>query len=116
MTSESSPTGQGQINVTCSQCGELQPSNNVRCARCGTSLETKEQRKARLAELEQSRREAERNDVANERIMGFGLNGTRARFGTAEFFSEMSNQLRRRYVIILVIIVVVFVMTIVYGH
>jgi hypothetical protein len=116
MTSESPPAGQDEFNVICPSCGEVQPSNNVRCARCGTSLETKERRKTRLAELEQSRREAERNDVANERIMGFGLNGTRARFGTAEFFSEMSNQLRRRYVIVLVIIAVAFVLTILYGH
>jgi hypothetical protein len=104
-------------DTPCAQCGEIQPSDNVRCARCGASLETEAQRKTRLSALERSRREAERNDVAIERMPGFGFNGTpRARFGTAEFFTGMSNQLRRRYVTVLVIIVVVVVFTILYGQ
>jgi hypothetical protein len=94
------------IPVTCAQCGEVQPKDFIVCARCGASLETKEQRKVRLATLERSRRETERNDVSIQRLPGFGTNGTpRAAFGTRAFFSEMSNQLRRRYILVVVIIV-----------
>lgn len=104
MTSESLPTSQSESDVTCPQCHEVQSSDNVRCARCGASLETREQRKARLAEVERSRREAERDSVAIQRIPGFGTNGNQgANFGTRQFFAEMSNQRRRRYIIVLVV-------------
>jgi DNA-directed RNA polymerase subunit RPC12/RpoP len=83
--------------ITCPKCGEVQSNKDYLCARCGTSLETAEQRKQRLWELEMSRREAERNDVSIQRITG-GVNGNpRASFFSQEFFSEMSNQMRRRY-------------------
>jgi uncharacterized membrane protein YvbJ len=83
--------------VTCSKCGEVQSSDYFLCARCGMSLETAEQRKRRLQELEMSRREAERNDVSIQRITG-SVNGIpRASFFSQQFFSEMSNQMRRRY-------------------
>jgi uncharacterized membrane protein YvbJ len=96
--------------ITCAQCGEVQSSDQIRCARCGTSLETNDQRRLRLSLLEQSRREAERNDVAIERLPGFGINGTpRARFGSVEFFAGMSNQLRRRYVITAAILAIFLV-------
>jgi hypothetical protein len=96
--------------ITCAQCGEVQSSDYFLCARCGASLETTEQRKVRLAILEQSRREAERNDVSIQRFPGFGTNGTpRAVFGSRAFFSEMSHQLRRRYYIATVIVAVAFV-------
>jgi len=99
-----------ETQVTCPSCGEVQSSPNVRCARCGTSLETKQQRTLRLAELERSRREAERNDVSIQRFPGFGTNGTPiAKWGTREFFAQMSNQLRRRYFFVLMIIVIGFV-------
>jgi hypothetical protein len=78
--------------VTCALCGEVQSSGVVRCAKCGSSMETDEQRTVRLAGLEQSRRESERNDVSIHRLPGFGTNGT------PRGFSEMSNQLRRRYI------------------
>ncbi len=101
-------------NIVCAQCEEEQDSKNIRCARCGASLETNEQRQRRLAVLEQSRREAERRDVSIQRLPGFGVNGTpRAMFGTKEFFSEMSNQLRRRYYVAfaVVLIPVVYLLT-----
>jgi PHP family Zn ribbon phosphoesterase len=103
----------GSDIIACAQCGEDQDAKNIRCARCGASLETTEQRQRRLADLEQSRRDAERSDVSIQRLPGFGLNGTpRAMFGTKEFFSEMSNQMRRRYyaVVAVVVIVVVFLL------
>ena len=78
--------------VTCGHCGEVQSIGSDRCAMCGDSLETSEQRRVLLAGQEQSRREAERNDVSIHRFPGFGTNGTPRAFG------EMSNQLRRRYV------------------
>jgi hypothetical protein len=68
-------------------------------------LETAEERKQRLAALELSRREAEHDDVSIQRLPGFGANGTpRAVFGTREFFSEMSNQMRRRWIITIVVV------------
>ena len=96
--------------ITCAQCQEPQSSDNLRCARCGDSLETKEQRQSRLARLEQSRRVAERNDVSIQRIAGFGTKGTKGpKFGTKEFFDEMSNQRRRSFIITLGVIVVCFI-------
>jgi uncharacterized membrane protein YvbJ len=83
--------------VTCEHCGEVQSSGVARCAKCGDSLETSEQRKVRLAGQEQSRREAEHNDVSIHRFPGFGTNGTPRPFG------EMSHQLRRRYIVAAVI-------------
>ena len=101
-----------EVSVTCPKCGEVQSNKDHLCARCGASLENKEQRRQRLAALEQSRRERERNDVSIQRLPGFGINGdARASFFSKEYFSEMSNQMRRRYVIvvgILVVSVVVF--------
>jgi hypothetical protein len=97
-------------DIECPQCGEDQDAKNLRCARCGASLETTEQRQRRTANLEQSRRDAERSDVFIQRLPGFGVNGTpRAMFGTKEFFSEMSNQLRRRYYVVIAVIVVIAV-------
>ena len=104
-------------DVTCPECDEVQSRDAIRCARCGHTWGSAEQRRQRRATIEQARREAERNDVSIERIRGFGFNGTpRARFGTAEFFQGMSNQLRRRYVIVLAIAVLVSVCAILYGH
>jgi hypothetical protein len=91
--------------ITCARCGEVQSSDVILCARCGASLETTEQKKARLKVLEQSRRAAEHDDVSIQRLPGFGTNGTpRAAFGSRSFFSEMSNQLRRRYIVATVIV------------
>jgi uncharacterized membrane protein YvbJ len=91
--------------ITCPNCGEVQSNGDFLCARCGASLETTEQRKQRLRELEMSRREAERDDVSIQRITG-GVNGIpRASFFSQQFFSEMSNQMRRRYVIVVVAVV-----------
>jgi hypothetical protein len=54
-----------------------------------------------------SRREAERNDVSIQRITG-SVNGIpRASFFSQQFFSEMSNQMRRRYLIVIVAVVAV---------
>jgi len=95
--------------VTCAKCGEVQSSDYVLCARCGASLETKEQRKERLAVIEQSRREAERVSVAIQRLPGFGTNGTKGEsFGTRQYFASMSNQRRRRFMIVLVVFVIGF--------
>ena len=70
-------------------------------------METTEQRTQRLRELEMSRREAERDDVSIQRITG-GVNGIpRASFFSQQFFSEMLNQMRRRYVIVVVAVVAV---------
>jgi hypothetical protein len=92
--------------IICARCDELQSKDHLRCARCGDSLETKEQRRVRLARLERSRRAAEREDVSIHRIPGFGINGTSGpRFGTKEFFQEMSNQRRRSFIVLGVIIV-----------
>jgi hypothetical protein len=99
---------------TCAKCAEVQSSDNFLCARCGASLETTEQRKTRLAALEQSRREAERSDVSIQRFPGFGTNGNpRAVFGSKTFFSEMSHQLRRRYIVAIVVVAAAFVVLIV---
>jgi len=96
--------------VTCPTCGEVQFSGDFLCARCGASLETKEQRHERRANLEQSRREAERNDVSIQRFPGFGTNGTSsAKWGTRQYCNQMSNQLRRRYVVVVVFIAICFV-------
>jgi DNA-directed RNA polymerase subunit RPC12/RpoP len=85
------------VVITCPNCGELQTDANYLCARCGASLETNEERRQRLRTLEQSRRSAERSDVSIQRITG-GVNGVpRASFFSEQFFSEMSNQMRRRY-------------------
>ena len=103
-----------EVMITCPKCGEVQSDTDFLCARCGASLETAEQRKARLHELEMSRREAERNDVSIQRITG-GVNGIpRASFFSQQFFSEMSNQMRRRYAylfggVIAVLLVMIFV-------
>jgi uncharacterized membrane protein YvbJ len=94
--------------VACAQCGETQSSGNVRCAKCGASMETDEQRRVRLARLEQTRREGERNDVSIHRLPGFGTNGTSRSFG------EMSHQLRRRYIIAASLAVLAFVFIIVH--
>ena len=110
MTSESFP-GHRNVDVTCPTCGEVQSLENVRCARCGASLEASEQRKARLARIEQSRREAERTSVATPRMPGFGQND---RQGTRQFFAEMSNQRRRR--IMFVFVVAALGMILVYNH
>ena len=83
--------------ITCPKCDEVQSNTNYLCARCGTSLESTEQHTARLHNLEMSRREAERIDVAITGITG-RVNGTsRASFFSQRFFSEMSHQMRRRY-------------------
>ena len=83
------------------KCHEVQPKIDFRCARCGASLETKEPRKARLAVLEQSRREAERDDVAIQRLPGFGTNGTpSAAFGTRRYWAEMSNERRHLFLVV----------------
>jgi DNA-directed RNA polymerase subunit RPC12/RpoP len=83
--------------ITCPKCGEVQSNRDYLCARCGASLETAEQRKQRLHELEMSRRAAERNDVSIQRITGSVNGNPRASFFSQQFFSEMSNQMRRRY-------------------
>ncbi|MGD0691452.1 MAG: hypothetical protein ABSA22_03845 [Acidimicrobiales bacterium] len=70
-------------------------------------METKDQRRQRLRDIEMSRREAERNDVSIQRITG-SVNGIpRASFFSQQFFSEMSNQMRRRYLIVIVAVVAV---------
>jgi hypothetical protein len=80
---------------------EVQPKIDFRCARGGASLETKEQRKARLAVLEQSRREAERDDVTIQRLPGFGTNGPpSAAFGTRQNLAEMSNERRHLFLVV----------------
>jgi DNA-directed RNA polymerase subunit RPC12/RpoP len=102
------------VLITCPKCGEVQSNKDYLCARCGASLETPEQRKERLHELEMSRREAERNDVSIQRITG-GVNGTpRAYFFSQQFLTQMSNQMRRRYAyvfggVIAVLLVMIFV-------
>jgi hypothetical protein len=96
-------------NVVCPECQEVQSSDNLRCARCGISLETKEQRKVRLAALEQERRQAERSDVSIQRLPGFGVNGSAPAFGTRKYLDNMSNQRRRRIVFALLVGAVVFV-------
>ena len=63
-----------EVMITCPNCGEVQSNTDFQCARCGASLETGEQRKERLRDLEMSRREAERNDVSIQRITG-SVNG-----------------------------------------
>jgi DNA-directed RNA polymerase subunit RPC12/RpoP len=86
--------------IKCPKCGEVQSTTDYLCSRCGTSLETAAQHKERLHELEMSRREAERNDVSIQRITG-SVNGVpRASFFSQQFFSEMSNQMRRRYALL----------------
>jgi hypothetical protein len=94
--------------VTCTQCGEIQSSDDILCARCGATMESDDQRKSRLARLEQLRREAERNDVSIHRLPGFGSNGS------PRAFSEMSHQLRRRYIIAAVIAGLAFVFLLVH--
>jgi uncharacterized membrane protein YvbJ len=102
-----------EVMITCPKCGEVQSNEDYLCARCGTSLETEEQRKQRLHELEMSRREAERNDVSIQRISG-GVNGIpRASFFSQQYFSEMSNQMRRRFAyvfggVIVIVLVMIF--------
>jgi len=86
-----------EVQITCPKCDEVQSDTNIRCARCGTSLETAAQRTTRLHELEMSRREAERNDVSIQGITGRVNGNRRASFFSQQFFSEMSNQMRRRY-------------------
>ena len=101
-------------SVTCAQCSEVQPSENALCARCGAPLGTEEDRKAHRRALELHRREVERNDVSIQRFPGFGTNGTpRAKFGSPEFFSQMSNQMRRRYIVGLGVIVAYLIFLIV---
>jgi uncharacterized membrane protein YvbJ len=93
--------------ITCPKCGEVQSNTDYLCARCGTSLETTEQRKERLRDIEMARREAERNDVSIQRITG-GVNGIpRASFFSRQFFSEMSNQMRRRYALVFGSVIVI---------
>jgi uncharacterized membrane protein YvbJ len=102
-----------EVMVTCPNCGEVQSDEDYRCARCGTSLENEEQRKRRLHDLEMKRREAERNDVSIMRITG-GVNGNqRAPFFSQEFFSEMSNQMRRRFAFVFggIIVCVIILIT-----
>lgn len=89
--------------VTCTQCGEVQSSSDLLCSRCGAAMESGDHLTVRLAELEQSRREAERNDVSIHRLPGFGTNGS------PRAFSEMSHQLRRRYIIASVVAGLAFV-------
>jgi len=93
--------------VTCPKCGEAQSTKNYQCARCGASLETPEQRKKRLRDLEMSRREAEKNDVSIQRITGSVNGNPRASFFSPEFFSEMSNQMRRRYLYVVIGVIAV---------
>jgi len=96
-----------EVMITCPACGEVQSNADFLCARCGASLETKDQRRQRLRDIEMSRREAERNDVSIQRITG-SVNGIpRASFFSQQFFSEMSNQMRRRYLIVIVAVVAV---------
>jgi hypothetical protein len=61
-----------------------------------------------------ARREAERNDVSIQRITG-GVNGNpRASFFSQQFFSEMSNQMRRRYAFVfggVIVIALVMIFT-----
>jgi uncharacterized membrane protein YvbJ len=103
------------VMITCPKCGEVQSNKDYLCSRCGTSLETTEQRKVRLHDLEMSRREAERNDVSIQRITG-GVNGIpRASFFSQQFFSDMSHQMRRRYAyvfggVIAVLLAMIFTM------
>src|ERR1035438_427116 len=90
--------------AACPKCGEEQVADDLRCARCGSSLETTEQRKERLAAIEQSRRDAERDSVSIQRLPGFGTNGPRGEsFGPRQYFATMSNQRRRHLVIVLVV-------------
>jgi hypothetical protein len=92
--------------ITGPHCGEIQSKDDFRC---GASLETKEQHKQRLADLEQSRREAERDSVSIQRFPGFGTNGTKGEsFGTRQYFASMSNQQRRRFAIVLVVFAIGF--------
>jgi uncharacterized membrane protein YvbJ len=84
-------------DITCPHCGEVQSKDHIRCSRCGESLETTEQREARLALIEQSRREAEREAVLIPRRLGEMNTGA----SLQQFFSEMSNHRRRRLLIVL---------------
>lgn len=96
-------------DIVCAKCGEDQSALNLRCARCGGSLETTERRQERLAAVEQTRREAERDSVSIQRLPGFGVNGTRGEsFGTRQYFASMSNQRRRRFAIVLVVFAIGF--------
>jgi hypothetical protein len=88
-------------DITCPHREEVQPKKDFRCTRCGESFETKEQRKQQLADLEQSRREAERASVSIQRFPGFGTNGNKtAAFGTRQFWVEMSNQRRHLFLVV----------------
>jgi hypothetical protein len=105
-----------EVLITCPKCREVQTNKDYRCARCGASLETREERKLRLAKLEQSRRAAERNDVSIQGIMG-GINGNpRASFFSREFCSEMSNQMRRRYAFTFASVATAIIVVIVVNH
>jgi hypothetical protein len=95
--------------ITCPHRGEIQSKDDFRSARCGESLETKEQHKRRRADLEQSRRETERDSVSIQRFPGFGTNGTRGEsFGTRQYFASMSNQRRGPFAIVLVVFAIAF--------
>ena len=89
-------------DITCPHCGEVQSEDHIRCSRCGESLETTEQRKVRLALVERSRREAEREAVLIPRLPGTGANGDlNVSASLEQFFSEMSNHRRRRLLIVI---------------
>jgi DNA-directed RNA polymerase subunit RPC12/RpoP len=90
-----------ETQVTCPHCGEVQSSDNYLCSRCGNSTETKEQRKVRLDALEQSRRAAERSDVSIQRLPGFGTNGVRR-----TSLAQMSNQRRRRFIVVIAVLAI----------
>jgi len=92
--------------VTCPKCGEVQLNHDFLCARCGASLETNEEHKERLAVLEQSRREAEHNDVSIQRFPGFAPMARHSRSGHASVFQPDVEPAARRYLIVIVVLAI----------
>ncbi|MEO9180257.1 MAG: hypothetical protein ABI298_01250 [Acidimicrobiales bacterium] len=81
--------------IECPDCHEVNMPGTYRCARCGASQESDEQRAMRLAQIEQGRREAERDNVNYPRLRPTGSFNFRRNVDT------MSNQRLRRIILTL---------------
>ena len=95
--------------IECPDCHEVNAPSTIRCARCGRSLETDEQRRIRLAKIEQGRRDAEQENTNYPRLSRTGS------FNLTRSVEGMSNQRLRRILLVIAAIGVALVVRIIVG-
>jgi uncharacterized Zn finger protein (UPF0148 family) len=100
--------------IECRRCGEVNQEGTIECARCGQTLLPDDELRARRAQVEEWKREAERESVdytttANLLLDRFSGNSA----GKTKYFGTISNHRKRIGLACVALAALVFVLLVV---